>query len=265
MPSLEIAIVCIVPLVMMLQKWASKPSVTPSARQHENGQPVSQDAKKRQNASNPKELSQGIVQSVAGAPLDIQVLVAQQLSNSDVASVSLVCRDAHEALWNSESVWSTLAAQANLPVGRSGVAKYTRDSYRREAYRIDCGELAVLADAPEANADSNLFNEASHVVKGLMADDTNEIQALFKIMVPALESLNFAAAGSAEAFLRQVRKRKDLFSKEDLEMLDGAYDYALMQHNLMMDTIEDHDHDWEMQMQSFEQQVCEYHRSLILD
>jgi hypothetical protein len=249
---------------MMLQKWASNP---PRTQPHENEPALSQDTRRQENVANLTKPvpSQAIVQAVFEAPLDIQSLVAQQLSNADIASISSVCRESRQTFWESEGVWLARAAPAGIPLGRSGVAKFTRESYRRAAHRIDCSDLALLAGAPQANADSNLFNEASHVLQGLMPADAVEIQVFCDLMAPALESLNFVAAASAEAFLRKAHRRTDLFSRKDLEMLDGAYDYALLQHNLMMDTIEDHLGDWEMQMQSVEQQVCEDHRSLIMD
>lgn len=266
---------------MMLQKWASKPClIAPTPRQHENG-PTRQSGQDRSSSEpvvdvirneptppqgkNEPTPPQDILQTIIGAPLEIQSLVAQHLSNSDVASLSSVYRNSHEAFWNSEGVWLAFAARDYLPLCRSGVAKFTRDAYRRAAYRLDCGDLEALASAPQAGADPSLFNEALHVIKGLMPDDAHEIQLLCKVMGPALESLNFIAAGAAEAFLSRAHERTDLLSSKDLQMLDGAYDYALFQHNLMMDTIEEHLEDLETQMRSVEQQVCEDHRSLIMD
>jgi len=275
MPSLEIVIVCAVPLMMMLQQWASKPSLTlPPARQYASEQAPPPDTTTRQNAQamtsveqlgNDQAPSSDILQTISGAPDEIRSMVGQFLSNSDVAAVSSVCPNLNQAFWNSESVWMALGARDDLSLGRSGVAEYTRDAYRRAAFRIDCSDLAALAGAPRSGFDANVFDEASHVLKGLMQDDCREIQLVCSLVGPALESLNFAAAGAAEAFLRTAHDRIDLFSNQDLETLDCAYDYALLQHNLMMDTMEEHQMELEEQMQSVEQEVCNDHWSLILD
>jgi hypothetical protein len=270
---------------MLLQKWVSKPHAsrpatwrnaqdTPAARQHENQQASQQDQTSGSNVrdlvpvvqvNNSQAPKQDFFEKLSGMPEEIWATVGQHFSNSDVATLSSVCRASQQSFWNSDAVWLALGARDNLYLGRSGVPKFTRDAYRRAVFRIDCADLAHVAQAPNAGVDANVFNEASHVLKGLMPADGQEIQLLSNLVTPALESLNFAAAGAAEAFLCRARRRSDLFSQQDLEMFRNAYDYALLQHNLMMDTIEEHLEELETQMWSVEQQVCEDHRSLIMD
>lgn len=285
MPSVEMVIVCAVPLIMALQKWASKPSsIVPvtrqgaegmaAARQHEDELALSPDEAIGRNGQHvPPVVQVGNAQAqkrdffdgLACLPEEIQCVVAQQLSNSDVATLSSVCHVSHQSFWDAEGVWLALGAREQLCLGKSGVAEFTRDAFRRAAFRLDCADLAELAGAPHFNADPKVFDEASHVMKGLMSKDVREVQLLCASIVPELESANFAAAGAAEAFLRRAHARKDLFSSQDLDVLDNAYDFALLQHNLMMDTLEEHLEDLETQMQSVEQQVCNDHLSLILD
>jgi len=285
MPSVEMVVVFAVPLLMALQKWASKPSsIVPAARQaaqdmpaamqHEDEQAPSQDettGRNRQHVlpvvqvGDAQALRQDVFETLACVPEEIRCLVAEQLSNSDVATLSSVCRTSHQSFWDAEGIWLALGNREQLCLGKSGVAKFTRDAFRRATFRLDCADLAELAGAPHFNADAKIFDEASHVMKGLMSEDVREFHLLFNIIVPELESTNFAAAGAAEAFVRRAHARSDLFSSRDLDVLNNAYDYALLQHNLMMDTLEEHWEDFETQMQSVEQQVCDDHLSLILD
>lgn len=263
MPSLEIVIVCAVPLMMMLQQWASKrnsdmPATRLAPSQNETTGENAQDMPPV--VGNNQAPRQDVIETLAGMPQDIQSMVAQQLSNSDISNLSSVCHASHQSFWNSDLVWLALGARDNLCLGRSGVAKFTRDEFRRATFRIDCADLAALADA-----EVNIFGEASHVLKGLTSKDMHEIQLLCRLVGSALESTNFATAGAAEAFLRKAHLRTDLFSRQDLEMLDNAYDYALLQHNLEIEIMEEHWEDLETQMRSVERQVCDDHRALILD
>lgn len=276
----EITIVCIVPLIMMLSHWASKSNSTrpmaeqdaqdmPAMEQHRNEKTESQDASERLNEEEMKPteqvLSQDILQLISASPLEVRCMVAQYLSNANVAAASSVCSSSYEAFWESEGVWLILGMRDDFSLGRSGVAEFTREAFRHAAYRIDCGNLAVLAASPQSGADVNVFKEACHVMRGLMPSDAREIQFLCTLMRPALESLNFTAAGAAEEFLRRAHSRTDIFSSEDYEILNSAYDYALLQHNLMMETMEEHMDELDAQMQSVEQQVCHDHWSLIMD
>jgi len=281
MPSLEVLIVLIIPIIMVLSQWSSTmpnaqqdAEAMPAKKQDDIEQEESQYTSKKQNdtthevqignTSN-QVSSKGIFQMVSDAPEELRSIVAQQLSNADTSAMSSVCSSSYQAFWNSEGVWLTLGARDNLSLSRTGVAEFTREAFRRTAYRIDCSELALLAHSPQCGVDANVFKEASHVLGGFVPSDTQEIQLLCKLMRPVLESLNFAAAGAAEAFLRRAHDRTGIVSSQDLEMLDDAYEYALLQHNIMMETIEDHLEELAVQMRNVEQQVCDEHRSLIMD
>lgn len=180
-------------------------------------------------------------------PPDLCASVAQYLPLEDVACLSSVNQALCRTFWDADETWVMLACIHNIHLDDAG-ATCARESFRRVTFRVDCAELMALATpcvrACSGEASMTLFCEAAHVLHGLMPrDGTALAKQLCAIVEPALASYdagNVHVRDAAEDFLHKVRCRRDLFSPQELELLEDAQIQATLQHDLMELTMQEH-------------------------
>lgn len=204
-------------------------------------------------------------------PVEIQAEVSKSLTLSDLVATGTTCRKAAEdgSLWSLPEVWHARALhfKFNLcaDVCHGNVASF-RDQFRKTMFRTDgAGLLAIFAAPPALGDFKPLFAEAAHVLRGLVrSDGTLPSQYLVELLRPALrgfDAMDDATVALADEMLEVARRRRDVLSEAQVQLLEEANDHAEQLAHLLHSAMQEHEAQLdtqfnEMQLDALEADAC---------
>lgn len=185
-----------------------------------------------------------IVESV---PPELFAQLAAFLGTAGVSELSLTSNSAKDMFWNSADVWQQLASDAHL--GCLEVSCDSHGAYRsaefREAFRCAlfnishacCYDLAFTLRSSGIPTNTAVLNQLARMARGLMpVDGSKQVDLFCDVAELALQAHDFSScesAGTADSLLAVVRTRSDIFTIEQLHMLEGSHDSAYQLDALM--------------------------------
>lgn len=213
----------------------------------------------------PKPAS-NLLDTLAGLPVELRSEVSQRLSLSDLAAVGATGSGARRNFWDVADVWVGLAehhgccaalaaAGAKVPAGTDAHASAVREAFRKASFRIDgSGLLAIFggpAPTPRLGDFGPLFEEAAHVLSGLMPGDGGlAVKWLCEILSPGLRSYDATderMAAAAGSLLKVVRRRQDILTKAQIERLVAENGHSVDLARLLSSVTQEHDDQLERQ------------------
>jgi len=150
-------------------------------------------------------------------------------------------------VWDSQDVWLALTSGAGLSADCLGrpyysrpVALQAREIFRRCCFRTDLSRLRSLAAAGRTPP---ILTEAAHVACGLLPGDLSPsgMDDFIKIASRAIgahDPESPRAVSTAKCLMRAARRCMELFTEEQLEHLDYAFQNVHQLHALMVSSME---------------------------
>lgn len=180
----------------------------------------------------------------AHLPAEVGAEVSRYLRLQEAARAAGVCHELHGCLWDAAEVWCARAADFGLlpPFGAAAGLDgcFLREAFRMDAFDVGGRRLKVLSEADPAL----VLEEATRVVRGAMPRDGPGVcERLCKVTSHALQGHDpkcLTSAAAAEAFLKVVRKRTDLWDEGQVEQLEEAHRCALNLQVAMDTVMEEH-------------------------
>lgn len=204
-------------------------------------------------------------------PVEVQAEVSKSLKLSDLVATGMTCRQAAEAgsLWSSPEVWHARARHCELNLCADachGDVASLRDQFRKAMFRTDgAGLLAIFATPPPLGDFKPLFAEAAHVLRGLVrADGALPAQYLVELLRPALrgfDAMDDDTVALADDMLEVARRRRDVLSEAQVQLLEEANDHAEQLAHLLHSAMQEHEAQLdtqfnEMQLDALEADAC---------
>lgn len=180
-------------------------------------------------------------------PEDLCGRIAVHCGFQGVGALAASCKIMQLQLWESQEVWLALSMAFRLPSAsvafRSAClccpGRDARDAFRRAHFRTDLAELRALVAVGRPQP---ILEEAAHVACGLLPGDL-PLSGLSDFIQMASRSLGahdperLVAIAAAEQLLRAARRCMELFTEEQLENLEYAYNSVHQLHSLMLSSM----------------------------
>lgn len=210
----------------------------------------------------------GWLAAVAVLPPEIRAEVSKGLQLRDLAASGMACRSQTEggSLWSSPEVWHARVLLHHLDIRwgpqAAGDVAALRDEFRKAAFRTDgVGLMALFAEPPALGNFRPLFVEAAHVLRGLTRSD-GEIPAKYicEILRSAFRSydaMNDDMVAIADEVLNVARRRCDVLSKDQIQLLEDANDHAAQLSHILNCAMQEHEDQLNIQVAQMQVQALE--------